>query len=237
MSARTALVFVAAAALTSAALIIPATGASAQRGWHSVTHNNQPLVTGSGRIVRQNRAVGNFRGVELMGFSDAVIQLGAKPSLTIEADDNLLPYFTSNVERGVLRIDTRGSLRTRRTPRIFITVPNLESVTTSGSGDVAVNGVNNQRLTLVTRGSGNIRATGRTGNLTATVQGSGNADVRGLAAGRAQVAVHGSGNAWVATSGAVSASSFGSGNVYVLGRPSSLQVSEAGSGRVIARVR
>ena len=237
MSARTTIMFVAAAALTSAALIIPATGASAQRGWQTVTHNNEPVVTGSGRIVRQNRAIDDFRAVELMGFSNAVIQLGAQPSLTIEADDNLLPYFTSNIERGVLRLDTRGSLRARTTPRIFITVPNLEAVTTMGSGNVAINGVANQRLTLVTRGSGNIRATGRTGNLTATVQGSGNGDVRGVAAGRANVAVHGSGNAWVSTSGAVSASAFGSGNVYVLGRPSSLQVSEAGSGRVIARAQ
>ena len=237
MSARNALVFVAAAALTSAALIVPTTSASAQRGWHTVTHNNLPVVTGSGRIVRQNRAIGDFRAVELTGFSDVVIQLGARPSLVIEADDNLLPYFTSDVRRGVLRLDTRGSLRTRRTPRIFITVPNLESATSTGSGNVTVSGVNNQRLTLVTRGSGNVKATGRTGQLVATVQGSGNADVRGLSAASARVAVHGSGNAWVATSGAVSASSFGSGNVFVLGRPSSLQVSEAGSGRVITRVR
>ena len=221
---------------TAAALAPQALSAAVYDGWHSVRNGNQPVVTGSGRVVRQVRPVGDFRALELMGFYDVQLRLGAAPSLVIEADDNLLPYFTSNVSGGTLRLGTRGSLRTRSNPKVYLTVTDVNSVLSMGSGNLVVSNVANRRLELVTRGSGNMRAQGRTGDLTVMVQGSGNADMRGLNAGRSEVSVMGSGNAWVSTTGALSARSFGSGNVYVLGRPSSLQVTQAGSGRVIRPV-
>ena len=223
------------AVLAGAAAALAPVGhtATAHDGWSTVQRGNQPIVTGSGRIVRQARPIGDFRRVELMGFADIQLRLGASPSLVIEADDNLLPYLTNSVSGGTLRLDTRGSIRTRKTPKIYLTVRNVDSVLSTGSGNIAISNVANRQLELVTRGSGDLRAQGRTGALRVTVQGSGNADLRGLNADRAEVSVLGSGNAWVATSGAVAARSFGSGNVYVIGRPSSLQVSQGGSGRVI----
>ena len=108
--------------------------AAVEQGWHSVSHNGQPVVTGSGRIVAQQRNVGNFNRVELKGSGNAQIRLGAAPSLTVQADDNLLPLLISRVENGTLVLESRGSYRTRTTPRYTITVPNLDYVATSGSG-------------------------------------------------------------------------------------------------------
>jgi hypothetical protein len=223
------------AVVAASALSLTAVPALAQ--WHSVKRGHEPTVTGSGRIVSQQRAIGNFHRVEIKGATNAQIRLGVAPSLTLRADDNLLPYLTSQVRNGTLILDSRGSYRSRTTPQAVITVPNLDYVKISGSGNAVMAGVNNRSLDLLVQGSGDIRATGHTGHVKANIQGSGNADLRGLAAGRADVSVMGSGNAWVDTNGAVTAKSFGSGNVYVLGRPSSLDTQRAGSGRVVVRSR
>ena len=222
-------------AFAAACLAVTAVPALAQ--WHSVSRGNQPVVTGSGRIVTQARNVGNFHRLQIRGSTNIQVRLGAAPSLRLRADDNLLPYLTTRVENGTLILDSRGSYRTRTNPLAVITVPNLDYVHISGSGNAALAGVNNRSLEMLVQGSGHIRATGRTGHIKATIHGSGNADLRGLAAGRADVSVMGSGNAWVETNGAVTARSFGSGNVYVLGRPASLETQRGGSGRVVVGSR
>jgi hypothetical protein len=234
MSRRNDLVFVAAAMAASAILIVPTSGLAAQ-GWTSAQRNDEAMVVGSGRVVRQARPVADFRRLEAQGATNVQIRVGVAPSLIVEADHNLMPYITSKVSDGTLVLDTRGSFRTRNPIRVYVTVPNIEHVVTSGSGNVNIQGVANRRLELVTRGSGNLLAQGRTGELKVTVQGSGNANMRGLQSSRAEVSVMGSGNAWVSTSGAVTARSHGSGNVFVGGTPSSVDVTEAGSGRVSVR--
>lgn len=231
MSHRNNLVFAAAAVVASALLIAPTSGLAAQ-GWTSVQSNNEPVVTGSGRLVRQARPVANFRRLKVEGATNVEIRTGAAPSLIIEADDNLMPLLTSNVSDATLVLGTRGSFRTRNPVRVYVTVPDIEHVATNGSGNVNIRGVSNRRLELVTRGSGNMLAQGRTGEIKVIVQGSGNANMRGVEAGRAEVSVMGSGNAWVSTSGALTARAHGSGNVFVGGNPSSVDVSQGGSGRV-----
>ena len=224
----------------------PSAGAAAQHsettvinddGWNTVIQGGRSIVNGSGRIVTQARPVSNFRAIELGGSADLHVRLGSRPSLSIQADDNLMPYLTSDVVAGTLRLGTRGSFRTHHRLAIYVTVPDVQSIRSRGSGNVDVTGVSNREIHLVTQGSGDLRARGRTGFLDAKVQGSGNADMRGIEADNARVAVLGSGNAWVATRGAVSAVSLGSGNVYVIGRPASLDIRQGGSGRVIVNGR
>jgi len=228
------LLVIAAATLTSAALIVPTSGLAAHDGWHGVFRDGQAQVMGSGRAATESRSIGNFRALELNGIGDVELRLGSAPTLQITADDNLLPYFTTRVEGDTLVIDSRGSFRTQRSPRIVVTVPDVESVVTKGSGDVRVYNVNNARLSLVTRGSGDMSAQGRTRDLVVTIQGSGDSDVRGLASSSATASVQGSGDIRVTTNGALNASVAGSGTIYYAGSPQPLHVHTAGSGDVIA---
>jgi hypothetical protein len=207
-------------------------GSAEGSGWVNVQNDRYPTVEGSGRIVAQNRAVAPFNRIELQGAADADIQLGRSQSVTVQADDNLLPMLTSEVRGGTLILGSRGSFRTRRTPHARITVPNLAAVETNGSGDVILTEVANRQLQLASRGSGNIRASGRTGALDLKLQGSGDANLAALDAGEGTVGVFGSGDAVVRVSGRLDASAFGSGNVHYIGRPASLAVRKGGSGDV-----
>lgn len=200
MSKPITLIIFAAAALASTALIVPAAGLAAQ-GWTSVTRNGSPMIEGSGRIILQNRAIQPFQRVEVLGAASVDVRIGARPSLVIAADDNILPLLTSDVKNGTLTLGHRGSFRMRGPIRVSITTPSLEAFTTSGSGDSVIHGVNGEPLAVTINGSSNVQATGRTRQLKLSINGSGNAAFGGLSAGNVDVGLHGSGNATVRASG------------------------------------
>lgn len=207
--------------------------ASAGLAETSVNDGRQPVVQGSGHIVRQVRPIGAASAIELAGATNAQVRLGAAPSLVIEADDNLMPLLTTEMRGNTLVVGSRGSYRTNHSPRVYVTLPDVREIRSSGSGDVDLLGVANAGLTLSIRGSGDMKVTGRTGRLDATVEGSGDLDLRQLAAEDARVGVMGSGNASVRVAHALDASAFGSGDVYYLGRPAALSVHAGGTGRIL----
>ena len=233
MSRRQILIFAAAALVTSSALIVPTTSVVAQP-WTTVTYNALPTVEGSGRIVRQNRAVAPFQRVETYGAEQVEVRFGPRHSLVIAADDNILPLLSSAVRNGTLKLESRGSYRMRGPIKVWITTPNLEDYKTFGSGGVTIHQVNNPRLNLGVFGSSDIHATGRTGMLDVAIHGSGSARLAGLAAGNAKVGIYGSGEALVRTGGQLNASVFGSGNVRYLGQPQNVRRQRFGSGRIVA---
>ena len=199
----------------------------------SVRHGNSPQVVGNGQVVTQTRAIGNFSEIEARGASDVVVRVGPAPSLAITADSNIISLLGSDIKGRKLVLDSKGSYRTRHTPRIVVTVPLLDSAGLSGSGNVTVEGIGGSSVALAVHGSGNMTATGQAGELTAAINGSGNVDASGVAAGSANVAISGSGNATVATSGPLSGAISGSGNIRHVGQPSTISVARNGSGTVV----
>ena len=199
----------------------------------SVRNGNSPQVVGNGQIVTQSRTIGNFTQIEARGASDVVVRVGAAPSLAITADSNIISQLTSEIRGNRLVLESRGSYRTRHTPRIVVTVPSLDAAALSGSGNMRVEGIGGSSVALAVNGSGNLTASGRAGDLAVAINGSGNADARSVAASSASVAISGSGNATVATNGKLSGAISGSGNIRHVGQPSSISVVRNGSGTVV----
>ena len=50
---------------------------------------------GSGNVVKETREARDFDSVSLTGIGALIIQQTGEESLTIEADDNILPLLTS----------------------------------------------------------------------------------------------------------------------------------------------
>jgi hypothetical protein len=230
---RQNVLLIAAATLVSAALILPTSGVVAQH-WSNVTVNHTPTIDGSGRIVQQSRNVGEFRAVHTMGSENVDVRFGATTSVVIAADDNILPLLSSRVIDGTLKIESRGSYRTRNPIRVWITTPRLDEFTTMGSGNVVIHDVSSPHLKLTLQGSGDIEANGRTGELDLALMGSGRAQLGDLAATDVSAGVFGSGTAVVRASGKLDAQMFGSGTLRYIGNPKSMRSSHFGSGRVIA---
>lgn len=218
--------------LAAACSLAILSSAAVAQGWTSVNVDNKPTVTGNGQIVTQQRPVGDFRAISSTGSGDVVVRIGPRPSLSVTAESNILPLLVTEVRGDRLELKSRGSYRTRHSPRYTITVPDLRALEIVGSGDGRIEGLANREFRASISGSGNIVASGRTGSLSLNIAGSGDADTRALQAGRVAVSIAGSGDARVRTNGPLTGSIAGSGNIRYAGRPTVVQVTRAGSGTI-----
>src|SRR5258708_6420102 len=118
-------------------------------GWRS--------VKGSGNTMTETRAVSGFDQVSVSGAGELTLAQGDQESLTIEADDNLLPLIRSDVQGGHLSIGPQNvNLRPTRTIRYQVTVKHLSALHLSGSVRAEAGALKTKRLTLGISGSGRI---------------------------------------------------------------------------------
>lgn len=176
---------------------------------------------GSGNVVEETRPVSGVRGVDLATIGDVIIQLGDEESLRIEAEDNLMQYFETQVRGGTLRISTTPksvNLRPTKPVRFFLTVKELEEVSISGSGDIQVPDLEADSFSIDIGGSGDVKM----GNLNADsfnidiggsgdvrtervkvpefevdINGSGDINLSELVAEELELDVNGSGTLWI----------------------------------------
>ena len=196
----------------------------------------QNTVRGSGAVARENRDVSHFSDVQLSGSGEVIIEQTGTESLTIETDDNLLPYLRTTVRDGSLHLETkRGvSIRPTQAVRYHVTVRNFTGVGISGSGDVRATGIDTDRLTASISGSGSADFAGRADDVSLQVSGSGSFDTSKLNSKNVRVSISGSGDASVNASDRLDATVSGSGSVHYTGNPS-VQTHISGSGEVARR--
>jgi len=188
---------------------------------------------GSGVPATQTRDVPAFDSVELAGGNNVVIQVGGKQSVVVKADDNLLSRVTTKVQSGKLVIgNTPGSLTAKSPMSVVVTVPTLSQLTLAGGGNIVVNGVKTEGLTVTLSGSGNVTGSGTAGSLGVTLSGSGNAWFTRLVAGDVHAVLSGSGNIFVTASKSLDASVPGSGTISYTGNPHDVTKSVTGSGAI-----
>ena len=114
---------------------------------------------GSGNIVEETRPISGVTGVDLATIGNVIIEIGEKESLRIEAEDNLMKFFETNVRGDSLKISTNPStvnLRPTKPVYFFLTVKELEQVIISGSGDIQVPDLKSGRFNVDIGGSGDI---------------------------------------------------------------------------------
>ena len=195
-------------------------------------------IRGSGQTITRSREVSGFDEVVLTGFGDVIVEVTGTESLTIEAEDNILPLLTSEVISGRLELGARQSAEQRLSPTrdvVFrITAAELVGTSVLGSGNVTVSGVEALSFSVSIAGSGNVAPEGTCASLGVDISGSGAFDGENLVARAGTVSVSGSGNAVVNVTDELGVMVSGSGLVEYLGSPA-LQESVTGSGVVRPR--
>ena len=182
---------------------------------------NQGQVTGSGHVTSETRAVSGYTTIVLAGSGEAKVVIGEPEQVVIEAEDNLLPYLTTNVAFGRLTLGIRPltNLSPTQPMRYTITVKHLEGLDLAGSGTFEVPNVSADLLKFEIHGSGDITAAGATDVLEAGLYGSGNIMTRELLAQSARVQIPGSGQVMVWASDQLNATIQGSGTINYFGQP------------------
>src|SRR5215208_2578356 len=121
-------------------------------------------VTGSGMLKTEMRPVSGFTAIDLSGSGHLTIEQTGTESLTIEAEDNILPLLTSDVSDGTLHLGEKGNnlnILTETKPINYrLTVKDLSGLTVSGSAQVSANAITTGKLRVVLSGSGSILLSG-----------------------------------------------------------------------------
>lgn len=115
-------------------------------------------VVGSGDIVDQTIDVSNFNRVTLEGFGDVYVEQGQTESLSVQADDNIIPLLDTRVEAGELTLGVKRGVDVNPSQSVIyhLTVKDLNGLTIAGSGDFYVEPVNSSTLAISIPGSGDI---------------------------------------------------------------------------------
>lgn len=215
------------------------------------------IIKGNGVYKSEIREVGSFTGLASGGPMNVEITYGTNDKLTIEGDENILPYIETTVKDNVLRIKVKdlNFINPKLTLRILISMTKISSLSQSGSGTVSgsgdfsndgntnfnISGSGHVQLDFATfnnadinmSGSGSLQLRGNVAsNIAVKQSGSGDIDCEHVTCKDASVQLSGSGNMRLNVSGSFSAHISGSGNVYYKGNPEKVDSHISGSGRV-----
>ena len=193
-------------------------------------------IIGSGKAATETRNVSDFTSVAMYGSGRLIVERGEAEALTITADDNLLPYVTSEVLNGKLNLGTKPftSIANRVEIVYHLTVKKLDGLESYGSGTSEVNGFSGERLAVKAMGSGSVMVSGKVTQQDVSLFGSGDYNAENLDSRQASVQSFGSGSATVRVSNDLNVQLSGSGSVGYYGSPS-LTRSVLGSGKVYQR--
>lgn len=212
------------------------------------------VVRGSGDLITETRNVSNFDRVDLSGSGELIIIQSGEESLTVETDDNLMKFVTTEVRGGTLHLgfdDDRASTISITRLTFTLHVDDLKGLNISGSGNVEAESIETDSLDVSVSGSGDVQIDSLMADtVEARISGSGEVGLAGEAARqeidisgsgkyRAQdlrsetlrVEIGGSGNATVWVTESLDAHISGSGSVNYYGSPT-INSSESGSGTI-----
>jgi hypothetical protein len=239
-----------------------------QMGWNKMPawsyfqlgdHGNfNGSVRGSGSVKSETRKLADFNSIEINYPVELTIRQGSAPSLTVEAEDNLLPQLSTRVSGNTLFIENSQPDWTRRVYstrpiKLQMTVKDLKKVdfpsagilfvedmqmdslevSISGAGSINLDNLTASALTVDLSGAGSITASGAANSLDLDISGLGSFKGGELTSQTGDVSISGAGSATVWTKNNLDVEISGTGSVKYYGSPS-VQKEITGLGSVIS---
>lgn len=210
-------------------------------------------IRGNGIAASQGRSVSSFNTVKSAGDFEIHITKGDETEVLINAEENIIPYIETSVSDNTLLVDIPGwhNVRNHLPMKVFITMPALEGVKQSGSGDITTDYFECGKMELFISGSGSIstavdaeiieasisgsgrmKISGDANQSDLSISGSGNIDSYDLVVNDCNAHISGSGNLQVNVIKTMVAKISGSGSIYYVGNPT-IQTNISGSGKII----
>lgn len=199
------------------------------------------VVRGSGAVIIEERQTSAFNGVSLNGIGEVTFIQKDEQSVWIEAEDNIMPYITTEVRHDVLIIGIQDGTTIQNTKPIKFTVSAPEitlfdvsgageissetietndlSIDVSGSGEIRVSDVSAESLAIRISGSGDVVAQGAVIEQGVYISGSGNYTAPDLVSNDVEIDISGSGEALVWATDYLTVNISGAGKVAYQGEP------------------
>jgi hypothetical protein len=171
-------------------------------------------IEGMGNITTETLYLDDFSKIAVEGADDVVINYGPEQKVVVTGHPNIISRIRTEVINDTWHMELERGNYGLYELTYYLTLPTMEKVSYSGSGNVAVNSaMETDYLELSLMGSCSFK-----GFM--------------LSAGSCQVDISGSGNCEITANNRLDVSIDGSGSVYYKGTPS-IQNHISGSGRVV----
>lgn len=220
----------------------------------SAQRNKSTTILGSGNLITKTVNTKPYHIINVSGSMEVYLEKGAEGNITVTAEDNVQDRIIVESDGNTLTISMKNNTSLQNTKKIKITVP-FESISeiflrgsatvegkdmlvgksisliTKGSGDIKVS-VKTDLLNAQLKGSGDTKISGTAKKANFNTTGSGNIKGKDLIADQAEIYISGSGNSSVFVNKSLLGNIKGSGNILYGGNPSINKVKVSGSGRV-----
>ena len=189
-------------------------------------------VRGSGKTTTEKRNVAGFDSVEVSGVFQVEIVAGKDFSVEVQADDNIVPLVTTEVQGSTLHIDLEKKVNMRSDIVVRISAPDIKKIESSGVSKINVSGIKNDSFAVDSSGASKITLSGETAKFKVDLSGAGKVDAENLKAVDADVDASGACNVSLNVSGSLRTDASGASHITYTGDPKTVDNHQSGVGSV-----
>ncbi|MBX9900613.1 MAG: DUF2807 domain-containing protein, partial [Burkholderiaceae bacterium] len=162
----------------------------------NVSHDE---LRGNGKIITEKRAAGSFSAIENTSQFDITVNADGPANIEVTGDDNLVKEVETVIEGSTLKIKNKrqGNVHiswSKNPLLVKVTTPSLNQVRNSGSGDIRLSQLHDEKLDIQSEGSGDLIATGKIADLNVKSNGSGDVHLSDLIIKKLNLEMNGSGD-------------------------------------------
>ena len=192
-------------------------------------------VRGNGKVVTENREIGDFTEMELGGAYCVDIKVGSSPSIVIHGEENIIRYIRTRIEGNRLVIDTKKNISPRKEIKIKITVPRLNYLESSGACDIYAENINSDHFSMDMSGAGSVELNGKADKFDVDISGAASLAAKNLKTKSTRVSLSGAASAEVYAYDYIDASVSGVGSITYYGNPKDVRKDVSGVGSISKR--
>jgi hypothetical protein len=175
-------------------------------------------------VISETRELSGFEQVEAGGANNVHVAYGENFKVELRGSSNLLQAFETKIDNKILTLRYNDDVNVDDDDvEVFVTLPLLNGLTLSGSGDMEIRGRFPEAKEFIVNinGSGDINVSESFScvSLELDLSGSGKAELSNLQAVRSDVTISGSGDTYVHAEEELDVRINGSGTVYYKGSP------------------
>lgn len=115
-------------------------------------------LEGNKVLIKETRNPGQFHAIHILGNYNVHLSQDSIFDVSVEAEQNLVPYIITRVNSGILIIKSRDNrcLRTHKPITIYVKSPDIEELNIFGSGKFESDSLDLDELELNIEGSGDM---------------------------------------------------------------------------------
>lgn len=216
---------------------------------------NNKRIRGNGNVITVKRTTAEYDKIMVGGSFDVVLVKGKEGDITIEGEENIIPYLETEIDGDVLKIGYKRNINinTNRKLTVTVSIRKIEAISLGGSGkitakdpiktsELSVNlggsgdidiAIDAKEVRGKIGGSGDIKLTGVATSFSSSIAGSGSIKAYDLTVNTANITIAGSGSVRLTVNDEIQSKIVGSGSVFYKGNPPRINTRAMGSGKVV----